>query len=344
MSTFRSIKDSLKNALRKRGYHAFRISEEDRAIIEECERSSSSSAADFGSRLSVLDDLRRRYAQVRLPITSHSIWQARGASETRADVGRMPVDLPTFRGDNAYLFSYGSPDPLSSRLKYYIDADAVRRKDAARLLGRLQEDGAFGCLTFEYPGLGRVSRDLLDSVSEINFLQKHLGVLDQPNLNVLDVGAGYGRMAHRMLEASPRIASYTCVDAVPESTFLCELYLEHRHLLGQARVIPLDELEQRLPSQKYDLAINVHSFAECTFAAIAWWLGQLKTLGVPRLLIVQSGPELFVSTERDQTRRDYRHLLDEHGYEQVAQELLFEDPAAQEVMQVRDHMFLFRLT
>jgi putative sugar O-methyltransferase len=337
------IKESVKRALRKQRYHVVRISDEERAIIEDFERSQSIAPADFGPKLSTLRDLKNRYASVRLPIASHSIWTARGGDETKPDIGRGGVDLQSFRGHSAYVFSYAGPDPITSRLRYFIYADAVRRKDSMKLLDRLNEDGAFGCVTFEYRGLGRVSRDLLDSVVELNFLQKHLQVLERDDLNVLDVGAGYGRMAHRMLQANPRIKSYTCVDAVPESTFLCDLYLQYRGLRDRARVIPLDELEQQLSTGHYDLALNIHSFAECTFEAIEWWLGRLKALSVRHLMIVQNDPERFLSTEPDQTRRDYKPLLEKLGYETIARERVFDDPAAEEVMGVRDNMFLFRL-
>ena len=345
MSTFGAIRRSIKRSLRKTGYNIYRISDEDRSVIEKFEGSPPSATVEavFGSKLSILRDLKSRYARVRLPIAIHSIWSARGNSETKPDIGRGGLDLLTFRGHCAYVFSYAGSDPVSARLRYYIYADAARRKDSMRLLERLREDGAFGCISFEYPGLGRVSRDLLDSVVELNFLHKHFGILERDDLNVLDIGAGYGRMAHRMLEANPHIKSYTCVDAVPESTFLCEFYLEYRKLLDKARVVPMDQLEQQLSSRHYDLALNINSFAECTFSAIEWWLSQLKLMDVRKLMIVQNDPELFLSTEPDQTRRDYRPLLHKLGYELIAREHLFDDPAAEDVMQVRDNMFLFSL-
>ena len=345
MNAVGTIKEALKRAARQRGYNFYRVSREERSFIEDFERNvwNRNSPDVFGSKLSRLRDLKDRYIQVRLPIANHSIWAARGSAETTPDIGRGGVDLRTFRGPNAYVFSYAGSDPLAARLRYFIYADAARRKDPMQLLGRLREDGAFGCMTFDYPGIGRVSRDLLDSVLEINFLHKHLDVLGRDDLNVLDIGAGYGRMAHRMLEANPGIKSYTCVDAVPESTFLCEFYLEYRKLLGQARVIPLDKLEQQLGSTRYDLALNIHSFAECTFASIEWWLTQLKRMGIPKLMIVQNDPQLFRSTELDGTRRDYAPVLRNLGYEAIEKERVFEDPAAQELLGVQDNIFLFSL-
>jgi len=345
MSAFGGIKGTIRHALRKRGYHVYRISDEERSQLDAHERHSSARTvpADFGTDLSRLRELKTRYALVQLPVTSHSLWSAKGHSETKPDIGRGGVDLHNFRADSAYVFSYAGADPLAARLRYYLYADAIRRKDSMALLGKLHEDGAFGCVHFEYPGLGRVSRDLLDSVAVLNFLHKHLAVLERDDWRVLDIGAGYGRMAHRMLEANPRMKSYSCVDAVPESTFLCELYLRYRRVPDAARVVPLDQVQQTMSSTSYDLAINVHSFAECTFAAIEWWLNQLKSAGVRRLMIVQNDPERFLSTEADGTRRDYRPVLRKLGYELSVREPVLDDPAAQDVMQVKDHMFLFVL-
>ena len=67
-----------------------------------------------------------------------------------------------FRGDSQYLFQgRGTPEAA-----YALSADYAARHDALGLFETLEEDGAFGALTF--PVDGRiVSRDLLDSVLEI---------------------------------------------------------------------------------------------------------------------------------------------------------------------------------
>ena len=143
------------------------------------------------------------------------------------DLLSAQLDLRHFRGENQYMWHYREW-PRAMQLKYFVLTEYVRRRDPRGLLERLGEDGAFGCWTFEYPGLPRVSRDLLDSVNEINFLERHLGILDRPSLRVLDIGAGYGRTAYRMVDAAAGIDDYCCVDAVPESTFISEYYLRHR--------------------------------------------------------------------------------------------------------------------
>jgi hypothetical protein len=343
MNILQAIRKRVRQAARDRGYDIHWISPEDRAELESYERYLSGQAdwANSALDLSRLRELKKRYSQVQLPVVVHSVWRPRGGSETSPNVGWEGIDLRNFRSHGAFVFSYEGSQPLCARLRYYIIADAVRRKDFARLLDRLREDGAFGCRTFEYAGLGCVSRDLLDSVAEINFLHKHLKILDREHVSVLDIGAGYGRLAHRMLEAHPGITSYTCVDAVPESTFLCEFYLRYRNLFDRAHVIPLDHVQGALGTRDYDLALNIHSFSECTYGAIEWWLSKLSALNVPNLMIVPNHPTLFRSREVDGTRRDYRPLLHQLGYALVANEPLLDDPAAREMLGINDHMYLF---
>jgi len=325
------------------GFNIYRISSEERAEFEGFERclSGQTLTTVFGDDAGLLRNLKSRYARVNLPIAVHSVWERKGTSDTEPDIGLGGVDLRAFRGHSAYVWSHTGSDPRLARMKYFIYADAVRRKDSIGLLGKLREDAAFGCIGFDFPGIGFVSRDLMDSIFEINFLHKHLNVIERDDLRVLDIGAGYGRMAHRMLEANPQIGSYTCVDAVPESTFLCEFYLKHRGLQNRVQVVPLDEVEHKLLPGQYDLALNIHSFSECTYAAVEWWLMRIKTMNVQHLMIISNNPSQFLSSERDGKRRDYAPLLQTLGYEVVAWEQLFDDPAVRELIGVHDNIFLF---
>jgi len=337
----------LRRLLRRRGYHLTRVSGGELAELDAYERRLAENAApvSFNEAVSRLVELKKRYEAVTLPIANHSLWSSRAASRPNPRAGWSQGGIEVFRGGgrNSYVGPYGATDPLRARLLLFIFANSVRQRDGAGLLGRLREDGAFGCPTFEFPGLGRVSRDLLDSILEINFLERHAGILHRPGLRVLDIGAGYGRLAHRMLEARPDIASYACVDAVADSTFLCELYLRHRGLLDRVDVVPMDELDRVLRPGSFDLALNIHSFSECTYAAVEWWLQRLGEMRVPLLMIVPNQPDQFLAVEPDGRRRDYREVLARTGYSEVAREPVFDDPAVRELL-VKDTMHLFRLS
>lgn len=336
-----SPKRLIQLAIFRMGYKVQKLNAEERAAFVQLQRPDES-ALDrvFGASLTRLEELRQRYASVNSPATVHSIWAHRKSRANLTEIGWQGVDLTRFRASSSYVWNYGGTTAEAARLQNYVFAQAVRANDTAGLLATLTEDDAFGCSTFEFEGFGRVSRDLLDSVAEINFLDRHLGVLDQDGVRVIDIGAGYGRMAHRFLEANPKTAVYTCVDAVPESTFLAEFYLRFRGLADRTEVVPLDEVDERLAGRQYDLAINIHAFSECTYAAVEWWLEKVALLAIPHLMIVPNDEGKFLSTEPDGTRRDYLPLLTELGYEVVAEEHLL-DRDARSLLGVTDQMFLF---
>lgn len=274
-----------------------------------------------------LVELRERYAAVGLPEASR--WDAAAVESF--------LDLRYFRGETLITWHYREL-PRISALKYFVFARYVRERDALGLLDRLDEDGAFGCWTFAYPGHPVYSRDLLESVNELAFLERRLGVSTRPGLRVLDVGAGYGRLAHRFVTAFPEVADYCCVDAVAESTFLSEFYLRFRGVAPPARVAALDEVDAL---GAFDLAVNVHSFSECPYDAIAWWVERLARREVPRLLVVPNEPTELLSLERDGTRRDFAPLLEQAGYVLEHREPVIDDPAVRELLRLEDHFHLF---
>lgn len=335
----------LQHALFRLGYKVQRLNPEERSAFVQFQRPDDTAIETvFGSDADRLQELRERYALVRSPAVAHSIWANRKSQSNLTDIGLAGVDLTRFRASSSYVWNYyGDGTADLARLQYYVFAQAVKAGDSAGLLDRLEEDGAFGCTTFDFESIGRVSRDLLDSVAEINFLQRHLDVLDRDDLRVLDIGAGYGRLAHRLLDANPRMAGYTCVDAVPESTFLSEFYLKFRGLQDRVDVVALDTVDERLKGEQFDVAINIHGFSECTFAAIEWWLQRVRRSNVPHLMIVPNEEDRFLSTEVDGSRRDYRPLLTDLGYDVVAAEPVF-DSTVRSLLGVADMMFLFRLT
>jgi hypothetical protein len=279
-------------------------------------------------------ELRAAYARVDWPVVTHSRWQA----------GHVDwwLDLRYFRADNPYVWHYRESE-RSSQLKYFVFLRYVHDHAPAGLVDRLEEDGLFGCWTYEYPGYPACSRDLLDSVNEIAFLQRHLGVLERSDLRVIDVGAGYGRMAHRMSQAVGGLRDYCCVDAVPESTFLSEFYVAFRGLGPTARVVALPDVPA-IPAGGFDLALNIHSFSECPHAAIEWWMGELRRLDVSRLFLVPNERDGYLSTEPDGSRRDYLPLIEGAGYRLAVEEPAFTDPAVRELLQVDDRHCLFERT
>jgi SAM-dependent methyltransferase len=279
-----------------------------------------------------LTELRRRYAALDLPVLDSSRWNEEAVEGF--------LDLRYFRGETLITWHYREL-PRITQLKFFVLMRYVRERDPHGLLERLDEDGAFGCWTFEYPGYGRFSRDLLESVNELHFLDRELGLDERERFSVLDIGAGYGRLAHRLTSAFPAVVDYCCVDAVPESTFLSEYYLRERGCSPPARVVPLDRVEEELEPGSFDFAVNIHSFSECTYAAVEWWVEQLRRLEVPRLLVIPNEPTELLTLEADGSRRDFLPLLERAGYRLDRREPVIDDPAVQELLQLRDHFHLF---
>jgi hypothetical protein len=281
-----------------------------------------------------LQALRSDYRALDLPVCHHTIWDEKFL--------RNELTLPWFRGDNCYVWQLRQT--LSEfRLKEYLKLKCIEAEDNLNLLSKLTEDGAFGCWTFNYgQQRGLISRDLLESVNEINFLERQLGISQIIDLKVLDVGAGYGRLAYRMCTALPNVARYDCVDAVPESTFLCDYYLRFRGVDNKARAVPLTQLDSLAEPGAYYIAINIHSFPECTLEAVRWWLAEIARLQVPYLLIVPNQVEKLLTSEANGSKQDFAPAILEAGYELICKQKILNDAEIRELTGVHDLFFLFK--
>jgi hypothetical protein len=278
-----------------------------------------------------LVELRRTYAELDWPVTSPSLWSD--------EVVSTWLDMRWFRGDNPYVWHYRESERVS-QLMYFTFLTCILERDPHDLVARLGEDGAFGCWTYRYPGYPPCSRDLLDSVNEIYFLDRAFGLLQRPKVSVLDIGAGYGRLAHRFSQAVPTLTDYVAVDAVAESTYLCSYYCAFREVSPPVEVLPLPAVPGLRPG-RFDLAVNVHGFSEMPAAAVRWWLEQIVRLQVPNLFIVPNEEVGFLTLEQDQTRVSYLPLLEEAGYRLDAEEPSLTDPAVRELVRVHDRFCLF---
>lgn len=279
-----------------------------------------------------LRELEEAYALVTGGVTTPTAWNA--------DLVRA-IDLQCFRGDNAYIFQRRgrNMNEMSFALTYYY----LKTTDRLRLFERLSEDEAFGVNIFEVIENRLVTRDLLDSVAELNFLERHLAISQRKSVVVLDIGAGYGRLAYRSVAALPSIERYLCTDAVPVSTFLCEHYLRYRGVDARAEVLPLHEIHSALRRYTVDLAINIHSFSECSLEAIAWWIALLRGKRVPYLMVVPNAVEADGVTMLTTDGEDFATVLTNHGYRLVARDPKYLDPLVQKYGPFPAIHFLFEL-
>lgn len=225
-----------------------------------------------------LQALRQRYAGVSDIVGKSRIWR-------RGHV--TPEDLLYFRGDNCYVWQFQDKNTPEKYVLTYLYLETI---DTLGLLDVLTEDGDYGVFTFptgdtDNNGNERfVSRDLLDSACELLFLERALQISRQPGLKVLDIGAGYGRLAYRAVTALSNIDTYFCIDAIPESTFISSYYLSRKGVV-RPRVVAFDD-QQDLVAGTIDLAVNIHSFSECAIEAVDYWVSRCAELKVEYLFIV----------------------------------------------------------
>ena len=284
-----------------------------------------------------LQEIRRLYKHLNHPAADHSLWAGSYLSDE--------LTWKFFRGDNPYVWQLRRlPQPEA---KYALATYYARSIDKLGLFAALNEDGAFGAYTYTIGGT-LVSRDLLDSIIEISFLEQQLGLSRVAALNVLDIGAGYGRFAHRLVTALPNVASVLCADAIPESHFLCEYYLRFRGIEQRTKVITLPEIDTTLSAYPVGLAVNMHAFSECTLSSISWWLNTLQSHRIKFLMIVPSpsdhGGTKLLSREQNGEKLDFLPVIGNAGYKlRIRAPKYAADHTVQKHAYFPTHYYLFEL-
>ncbi len=176
--------------------------------------------------------------------------------------------------------------PWFARSPYYVDQDNTSQSELEAIVQTLAPDPIaqlrdvkHGARTFQTKALGALTRMWVDGCIETRFLQR---VLPTPlaEQQVLEIGAGYGRLAVML---APIVASYTCVDPVPVSVQVCRTYTD---LYAPGRVTVLDAQTFSQASPHWTLAINIHSWNECTLPQVEAWL---DVLTAPLLFTVSHG-------------------------------------------------------
>ena len=278
-----------------------------------------------------LQELEAAYNALDIPAAAHTQWQQSFLKKN--------LSMAWFRGDNAYVWQFRQLGK-AARIRMYLAMLDVESRDDLGIMGKVTEDGRFGAWTFEFGKRPSISRDLLDSVNEINYLDDQMGLSTIDGLRVLDIGAGYGRLAHRMSTALPNLAAYDCIDGVATSTFLCDYYVKYRECPESVRVVPLPEHETL--GERYDVCVNVHSFSECSLEAIQWWLDRIAERDIGWLLIVPNTPEELLSTELDGSMKPFRQDVLDRGYELVDSRPIHDNDELLPLIDLHDRFYLFK--
>jgi hypothetical protein len=266
----------------------------------------------------MLRDLQQRYAKFNPAVTTPFLWQEGYVTHE---------DLKYFRGDTAFRWQLRGRN--YSYISYVVSTYYLKAIDQLGLFDRLDDDNAFGNYQFEIDGQ-LVSSDLLDSIAELNFLERHLRVSVTP-MRMLDIGAGYGRLAHRAARALPHQTSFWCTDAIAVSSFLCEFYLKYRKVDDRTKTVFLDQVQNTLTPNSVDLAINIHSFSECRLEAIDWWISELARKSVRYLFIVPNAIVNGGATLATNDGTEFESVITRYGYRLRAKEPKYLRPEIQEL-------------
>jgi SAM-dependent methyltransferase len=278
-----------------------------------------------------LQELRSRYSTFQVKASIPIVW---------TDEYVQSYGLQSFRGDNCYVWQ--TRDPNCAEINYCLTAYYAKTIDSLGLLTQNSEDGLFGVHTYKVDSR-RISRDLLDSTVELNFLEKHLKLSKIEDLKILDIGAGYGRLAYRTANAFPNVSRYLCTDAVPESTFLSEYHVKFRGVEDTVTVVPLDEVEKQLQGQEIDIAVNIHSFSECSLEAIEWWLSLLAAAEIRHLFIVPNASDHGGEKLALNSGEDFSTLVEKYGYKLQIKAPKYEDPMVQQYGVSPTYYYLYQL-
>ena len=219
-----------------------------------------------------------------------------------------------FRGDNVYVWQ----TRVFQEIHFFVSYLFALKVDKLGLHSKLTETGSYGVETFNFDGK-LVSRDLIDSIIEINYLDEKLQFSNSSNFHILDIGAGYGRFAKRILEGFNNI-KVSCIDAIPLSTCLSRVYLVDEIEAGKVTVHQLNTLHA-VQAGEINLAINIHSFSEMSLPSIVSWVNFLLEKQIENIFIVPNGSGLALN---DGT--DFGRIFEDAGYHIASVDNKFGDP------------------
>jgi putative sugar O-methyltransferase len=184
---------------------------------------------------------------------------------------------------NTTFFHPRGPGALIYRLHVAMLASVLRRNDPERLLHRFEEPAIGDPVRVRYDGVA-LSQDLCNAVHEYYRVVEHLPEGSSPT--ILEIGAGYGRLAYVFLRARPN-TRYVIVD-VPPARDLAAWYLsvcfpdvrifhcregasqeELREALTRAQVVFLAPHQfDAVPSKTFDAAVSISSLHEMSLPEI----------------------------------------------------------------------------
>ncbi|MBA2763276.1 MAG: putative sugar O-methyltransferase [Thermoleophilaceae bacterium] len=179
----------------------------------------------------------------------------------------------------------------------YLLARVAQERDHLGLLARTDEPAFGNPLVIDVDG-HRLSEDLCNSAIEVNAMFEPGPVPEAPR--ICELGAGYGRVAHLLLNGLPR-ARVAVID-IPPALYIAQTYLttvlpDHRAF----RYRPFERWEdvereyerseiafflphqvELIPSDHFDLVVNISSLHEMTAEQVALWFAEIDRIAAGR--------------------------------------------------------------
>jgi putative sugar O-methyltransferase len=190
------------------------------------------------------------------------------------------------RGFTYPIADRGKAEDLQAETAYARAAwDVVGRSVPASYFDRFQES-AVGCPTaFVFDGHVLSAGGIVNALTAYRIVSacERLGLMGRP-LRILEIGAGYGQVAHQLLQQLD-VQTYAVCD-LPENAFLTGFYLRANHPEREARfigpgdppangapglVFTIPPFLERLEGE-FDLIVNSYSFQEMTLGSVQEYL------------------------------------------------------------------------
>ncbi|MEU8194200.1 putative sugar O-methyltransferase [Microbispora amethystogenes] len=204
----------------------------------------------------------RRYGQ-------SPLWE----SNNRIQVTESAVaDLRGFKSGTVN-FKLALWDPRTNGMRYlktliFNLAAGLSEANRARLR-RIRNRDVGDPITVRYDGED-VCMDYLEAVLELEFMS---GAVPLDGLRVLEIGAGYGRTCHALM-SNHDLVSYDIVD-LDNALRLSRAYLGavlDPGRFAKIRFHSVDEVDALPADQRFDLCVNVDSFAEMNAETVRAYL------------------------------------------------------------------------
>lgn len=185
--------------------------------------------------------------------------------------------------------------PFATLYRFYVSAlyELVAKKDHLKLLDKLEEPELGNPFIVVYKGR-KISQDLCNSIHEFYSITDSIDLTEK--LRVVEIGAGYGRLAYIFINAN-KDCTYTIVD-IPPALDIAQDYLSR--IFPNKKIFKFRNFEsfgqikkefekshirfllphqlKLLPKNSFNVAISISSLHEMTHSQINFYMKEINRL------------------------------------------------------------------